>query len=274
MNRLRSEDSGGRRLVPLLALLGILAFLVALVIRLPAAQAWAWFGDAAPVEAAGISGTVWNGRATSVHYQDEVFHDVRWQLLPRQLVAARAAARLQLLAEDGRVQGLVSRGLRGDVQASDLRLVLPASQILRLSGRADLPVDIDGQVDAFVETLHLSADGELLLLRGLVSWLDGSFSLGDRIALGSYALRVDGDGQRLQGRLQDTDAALRLEGDLELDLRNGGVRGEIIMQAREQADPALIENLRFAGLPDPSAANRVRFRGNLNDPFGFRGDLL
>lgn len=263
-----------RRLIAGLVLFGLLTFLLALILRLPAAQAWQWFGQDLPVQVEGISGTVWDGRAARVHYQEETFHDARWLFLPMRLLSARATVDFSMRADQGRVQGRASRGLRRDLLLQDLRLALPATQILRLSGRDRLPVDVDGRLDAFLETVHLDAAGSLRGIRGLVNWVDGSFSLGDPVELGSYALRIDGDQERLLGQLQDVDAVLRLEGDVVLLPLSGDVHGEIIMQALEGADSALIENMRFAGLPEPTAENRVRFQGNLADPFGFQGDIL
>lgn len=270
----RERTPRPRRLVFALLLLGLLSFLLALVLRLPAAQAWQWFGEDLPVQLEGLSGTLWDGRAARLHYQGETFHDARWQFLPAHLLSARATVDIALRAEEGRIQGRLTSGLRRDLHLQDLRLDLPAAQVLRLAGQDALPVDVDGRLDAFLERVRLEADGSLREIRGLLNWIDGSFSLGDPISLGSYALRIDGDRDRLQGQLQDVDAVLRLEGEVVLLPASGDVRGEIIMQALEGADPALIENMRFAGLADPTAENRVRFQGNLADPFGFRGDLL
>lgn len=270
----RGNTSHPRRLIAGLVLFGLLTFLLALILRLPAAQAWQWFGQDLPVQLEGISGTVWDGRAARVHYQEETFHDARWLFLPRRLFAARATVDFSMRADQGRVQGRASSGLRRDLLLQDLQLALPASQILRLSGQNRLPVDVDGQLDAFLEMVHLDADGSLRGIRGLLNWVDGSFSLGDPVELGSYALRIDGDQERLLGQLQDADAVLRLEGDVVLQPRSGDVHGEIIMQAMEGADPALIENMRLAGLPEPAAENRIRFQGNLANPFGFQGDIF
>nr|WP_282571427.1 type II secretion system protein N [Methylonatrum kenyense] len=226
-----------------------------------------------PVRLEGPSGSAWNGRAARLHYQDEVFHDLRWRFLPARLLSARATVDFSLRAEQGRIQGRASSGPRRDLQLQDLRADLPVAQVLRLADQGRLPVDVDGRFDAFLEHVRIDADGSLREIRGLLNWIEGGFTLADPVELGSYALRIEGDQDRLQGQLQDIEAVLRLEGEITLLPGSGDIRGEIIMQALDGADPALIENMRFAGLPEPTAENQVRFQGNLADPFGFRGDI-
>lgn len=258
--------------LPLLLFLGLLAFLVGLVVRFPATQAWQWLAAEAPVEIHGLRGTIWNGEADTLLHGGQRLESLHWDFQPGELLRGRLSYTVHARAPDGRINGRIGTGPARDLQLRDLRVEMSTEALLGLIGE-DLPVDVGGRLDAFFETLDLDSAGNLQAVTGLINWTDGSFSLGEPIQLGSYALRLDGQDRRIHGQLQDTDAVLRLEGDMTLATESGELTGEVIMQALDGADAILVENMRFAGIPEPRAENRIRFNGNINNPLGFQGEI-
>lgn len=267
-----SESSTGtRRRVILLTLIGVTAFLVALVVHLPAVHAWGWLGGQAPIQVYGIRGTAWDGEADAVIAEGQRLDAVRWQLRPGALLRARLSYDLQGQLRDGRIAGTAHASPSGALRLENVRLDADANTLARQFG--SIPVTIGGRLDAFLENVEVSEDGQLTRIRGLVNWNAGSIDMGETVTLGSYALRLDGGGDSLEGQVLDTDAILRLEGDIHLNPDTGDMRGDVVMQARDGAADTLVQTLRFAGIPDPAAENRISFSGNINNPLGFRGQL-
>ncbi|HSN72053.1 MAG TPA: type II secretion system protein N, partial [Steroidobacteraceae bacterium] len=85
----------------LLLALGLGAYLVFVVATLPASLVASRLADRG-IESAASSGTVWEGRLTGVRSGQNYLGDVQWTLHPARLLAARAAAHIELTRPDGR----------------------------------------------------------------------------------------------------------------------------------------------------------------------------
>lgn len=261
-----------RRLIALI-LIGIAFFLAALVIRLPAAQAWGWFGKDVPAQVYGIRGTAWNGEAAAIVSGPHRVDTVRWNLQPGSLLRAQLGYDMRANIHDGRIQGLVRTGLDGSLRLDNVRFDMDANELLQRFGNQGLPATVGGRVEGFIQEAVIDGAGRLQQIKGLVHWVDGSIRFGETMPLGSYALRLNSQEGQIAGQLMATDAVLRMEGDLRLDPANGEMVGEVIVQALEGTAETMVQVMRFAGIPRPAAENRIDFTGNLNNPLGFRGKL-
>jgi len=262
-----------RRRILALILIGSLFFMLSLIINLPAAHAWNWAGTGDDTRAYGIRGTTWNGGADAVISADQRLDGLNWQLQPAALLRGQLGYSVRARLGGGAIEGVVRTGLGGGMRLSNIRFNMGADELVRRFGGDDLPVNVGGHINAFFEEIVLGPDGRPTSLRGLVNWTGGSIDVMEDMPLGDYALRLDTRDGRIVGKLLDTGAVLRLDGDITLVSATGEVSGEVIMQTLEGATEALVNGLKLTGLEQPDAENRVRFRGNVNNPMGFRGEL-
>jgi general secretion pathway protein N len=121
---------------------GAAAFLLTLVVRVPASIALAWFAPEG-VQATGVSGTLWSGFATGLVAGPVRLSESDWTLSPLALLAGRASGRLSTRIGEASFDGSVSwRGAGSfsceacvfDGPLSVLQPVVPA--LKSLSGKA------------------------------------------------------------------------------------------------------------------------------------------
>lgn len=256
-----------------LIVLFIVVFLLGLIITLPASHAWSWAGGNIPGEAYGLRGTLWQGQASTVIVEGNRLDGVRWELQPGSLLRGELHYEISGAMADGRVRGRVRTGLDGRLRLEDMRLDASADQLVRAASARPLPVRVGGHIDAFFQEIVLNREGMPERIQGLVNWTGGNVVFGDTYELGDYAVRLDSTGNLLDMEVVTVDALLRVDGNASLDPVSGQLTGEVIFQTLEGASPELVQGIRFTGLPDPEAENRILFSGNINNPMGFRGEV-
>ncbi len=258
-----------------LLLVAVLAFIPTLLLQMPAAHAWQWFAADVQGELHAPGGTIRDGRAMALVVDGYQLDNPRWNLDGWALLRGRIAYTIHANLGDARAGTEVDTGLLGGpVRFRNLRVDGHAGTLLARV-HVTLPVAVGGNLDGFFERLSIDRDGRLRDVRGVVNWNAGTLSaLGETLALGSYAISLVGEETLIRGTLTDTEAVLRLEGNLELDPASGQVVGNVLLQAREEASDTVVEALRMIGLSEPHAENRFRIEGVLDDPASFQGTWL
>lgn len=257
-----------------LALAGLVAFVVTLVVTVPAPQAYRLVDDAAPVTAWGVYGTVREGGASVVVVDGVRIDALRWRLVPSALLRARLAMEIEGRVADGEFSGRASTRTGARVRVTDLRATIGADALVRLLSDDDYPARLGGRLDALIESLVVAGQRPEVV-EGIVNWRGASVSgFGETVALGGFGVRLaTGDDDTVRGTLRDTDdGPLRVRGDARLAL-DGTLTGETRVEATDAASPELLQGMRLIGIPDPEASLTIRFEGNINNPAGFRGRL-
>lgn len=247
-----------------LALLGLLAYVLFLLLSLPAAQAWSWVSSQVPAQAYGLDGTVWNGQAAVVLQQGRRLEAVQWQLKPASLLTGRLRADIQARLPDGRLRGEITVSPGGRLAARQLRLDMPAPELLQwagLSGR--VPVQVAGQLDALLRELAVD-DTRLEQVDGLLNWHNAIARFGNiGLPLGDLALRLEPATGGTNGTLVNQGGAIDLGGTLRLS-PDGRFVLDLAVQAREGFDPEAAPALQLLGIPTDGRQIKARLSGNLN----------
>lgn len=252
-----------------LVLLGLFAYALFLLLSLPAAQAWNWLEDQVPAQAFGLSGTVWNGQAAVVLQQGRRLEAVQWDVKPASLLTGRLRADLQARLPDGRLRGDVSLSPGGRIAVRQLRLDMPAPELLQWAGvSGQLPVQVDGQLDALMQ--ELVVDGERVEhVDGLLNWHGAIARFGNiALPLGDLALRLEPATGGTNGTLVNQGGAIDLGGNLRLS-PDGRFVLDLAVQARENYDSAATPAMQLLGIPTDGSQVQARLSGNL-DGSGFR----
>ena len=244
--------------------LGVGAYLAFLIVSFPAATAFRWLVPA-DVQATGIEGTLWSGRAAAVAVAQLPLQDVRWRTTPWPLFTGRFAADVQARLADGFLNAHVNASATR-VRLSDARFALPLSLLQAL-----FPLGgTRGQATANLSTIELTDGwpttviGELRLAKLEVPPLvrTGAAQL---IALGDYLVRFEQPNgeQRVAASFNDTGGPLEVSGTLELKPSRAYAIDALIMP-RAGAQPELVQGLSIMTQePDSSGRRRLMLSGSL-----------
>lgn len=224
----------------LLAVAGILALLAGLVVHFPARLAFAWFAPPA-LQAWGVEGTVWTGRAAELSYQQRSLGGLTWEARPATLLRLRPAWRLGLRNAGGYARGELAVSLLADRQ--ELR-DFEASLELASLPPALVPTGTAGQARVSLDHVILE-DGwpARLVGRAAVANLDLP---GVIITLGPFEFLFPDTQGTPVGQLRSLGGPLEVEGRIELP---GPGRWVLDAELAPGEDPPreLVEGLVFVG---------------------------
>jgi len=241
-------------------LLGLLAFLVALIVVLPAR----WVGGMLPasVRCAEWRGTAWNGRCRQLTVSVPgkpafTIETAGWTLHPLPLLRTRVAAEVVLTDSRGDVAGHVELARGGLVSVRDVSarvLFDPQLPIAMPSGwRGRL------EVEQFALVIQ---QNELHDLEGRFSFFDLRDEAGRE--LGDYRVSFPPTTVApFKGEISDAGGPLELHGTLQLTAnRRWEVAGTVA--ARAGADAAIAGNLGVLGAPDANGRYPLSATGSFN----------
>ena len=255
---------------PLIAL-GLAAYLLMLLIQLPAAQAWQlakpYLGDA-PVELHGLQGSVWRGSARYVVVQGHGLMQADWRLSPMALLRGRVSADLELRPPEGYLQGTLHLPLSAQGQSLKLQqwggqIAMPwlASHIPNLP--VPVPVPLTGTLGVRIDQLQLNlTQGWPETLEAQLHWYQAGIVMGETLALGDLSARLALEGESLVATLSDHGGPLRA--DIRASLApNGQYLIDGHLAATGQAAPALGGWLSLLGQADAQGRHRLQWQGRL-----------
>lgn len=191
--------------------LGVAVWLDFVVSNLPAvwgAYALTRNGD---IAMSGVSGTLWNGRASlasvKVKGVDHSLGQLSWKLNILSLFTLKPCALIGAHMDNQEFDGVVCVKGKTSLAIKDATLSFPAALVQSL-----LPLPIDGQFNLTIERLELS-DTQLLSLRGKGTWRDGKIYNGSNwMTLGGIGADLVDDGKKgLNAHIFDVNSPLHLE---------------------------------------------------------------
>lgn len=243
-----------------LALLGLLAFLILLVATLPARVLL----DRIPaVEANGVSGSIWSGRAERLSVQGFVLGRTQWRLFALPLLRGRVEVDATASPPDGSGSARCAMTLSQTVSCARLTATLPL-QALPLSS---LPQGWTGRINADFSRLDME-NGWPTAAQGQVDVTDLQRpSANGPSSFGSYRLvlpapDLEPEDGTLIGALQDTGGPLNVIGTLKLASdRTYVIDGRVA--ARNDAPQDLARSLEYLGQPDTQGRREFSLAGSL-----------
>lgn len=242
--------------------LGLGVYLAFAAVRFPAAVAYRWFAPES-LSLASVEGTIWRGSAAFGGFEGMAFSDLRWRLLPVDLLRGRVGITAELRLADGFLRGrLTASGHRLEIR--DLRAATG------LAGFRDwLSLGTArGRVNAMLQSLELvdnwpvSALGTLRIedlamppivpMNGVTSIPLGNFSA-------EFAPTQD---PGIVAVLSDQGGPLELTGRLTLSPAHEYVLDTRI-KPRADASEALVEGLELLSEPMPDGRRHFVLSGSL-----------
>ncbi|MBU2877522.1 MULTISPECIES: type II secretion system protein N [Alteromonadaceae] len=175
------------------SLLGILAFLILLIIKLPASQVIYRANQSNDLSIEGVQGTIWNASASIISVNNITIEDVSWQVSFWDLLFGQMTLDIDggdLRSSDKvSLQGIVSIDMfdPSHVQSSDLTVYLPADMAI---AQAPLPIAVNAGGRFKVSLTELDYAGKCIGLSGKGQWLnaglEGLVGLSEPLSLGNF----------------------------------------------------------------------------------------
>jgi hypothetical protein len=240
-----------------LAVLGVAAYLVFLLVNVPAA----WLGFALERASRGAlalgdpAGTLWKGRGLLALRSGGAFRgiaDLEWSCNPLSLLTGRLGVALSGAAPETRLRASVSLGARS-VRLQNVEASAPAA-LLEPALPAAAFAKPDGRLRVLADSVEMGGAG--VAGAATVEWLEAGMLQVQR--LGDYRLQITGSGARAELKLATLRGDLRFTGAGEwraAQPRIVQLRGTVEASAeRKDLEPLLqVLGIRGSGIPQPFA---------------------
>ena len=247
-----------KRIWPLVVL-GVAAYIVFALATLPASIITSRLTRLG-INATGVSGTAWNGRAQVLQTGAANFGSVTWNLHPLQLFTARLAADVQLTRRDGFAKTGLLISPSGRATFSQLTASIPFSALPSTL----FPGGWNGTLNLKLSELTID-HGWPVTAVGTVEALDLTGPARKPTNVGSYKIVLPAPSQTpakdvLAGALTDTGGPLQITGTLQLKAdRSYLVEGLVATRPDTPRDVA--DSLQYLGAPDAQGRRQFSLAG-------------
>lgn len=245
-------------------LAGIASFLVTAISQIPAHWVTQRAATFLPVTWQGVSGTLWQGSAHRVIWQEVRLRQVRWDFQAMALWRGNALVSVQAqLDTGGTLDALCGLDIRGSVRCEQVKLTdIPAQSLATYLQRYQIP-PLRGQLQIALEKVTW-AQGSLPVANGKLTWQQAGITqlpqvFGDYDAL----LTVDNAGIQQLTLHSAPDAALTLDGTGQLQA-DGSYQLTLNLQPTPAVAAQLSQGLSWiAGAPQADGSYRIATQGVL-----------
>lgn len=256
--------------------LGFLIYIIFLVLNFPADRAYTYWksSDSASSSVnrnfalAGISGSVWSGKANVVSIKRTRFENVEWTYRPWALLLGQVGlswrfnnSNTQGSKGSGSGEGVTSFGLDGSVDFSSLDAQLPASLLASMLQMNVLQPS--GLVSLNLQDVEWSGQS-LGSAVGKVVWRGAGMNLLKPVSLGDLTLTLETSDVEIKGVIADSGGPLSAEGLVTLS-EDGQYQfnGAFAARGNTPQKTELENALRSMGRPGADGKVKVNYSGTL-----------
>lgn len=208
--------------------LGILLFLVFVITSIPAIWGAYLLTRGTGVAMNGVTGTLWNGRASLVSVrsgaQEYSLGQLNWTLSPWSLLTLSPCAQVTTNMPMQQFEGQICSGASGVIKVRQADVSLPAALV-----QSKLPVPIQGQFSTHIDELELRGN-VLLKLKGNLTWNGAMVNTGTRwMDIGSFGAEFSDNGNNgISAKLFQLAGPVDVNLQIELAAPAGGrITGEL-----------------------------------------------
>ena len=245
-------------------LVGIFAWLLFMVWRLPATVAYDMSSESlgTQVQLAGISGTVWDGEAQQLQYQNKLVAGSRWKLSPWGLLLGRVDGLITLTHDEGYLQAQASVPLGGgEFALSEIKGKLPLAVVQQ--HLTMIPLPLQGEMSLKLDKLVVSGEGQVQQADGRIVWHQAGVQVMDKLAFGDLQMSLHSvEGGGIEGTISDSGGPLQLNANFTLSAE-GAYTLEGQAKPNESAPKELRNSLGMLGKADSQGNYPLKYSGKL-----------
>jgi general secretion pathway protein N len=194
------------------AAIGLSFYVATLIIHAPATLIDAELQEASNgrLRLAQAEGTIWSGTGLieirDAGSRSAIAKDIAWRVLPESLWRGRLICEIYLERTDQRALMAVSLS---DIEITNANINLPAEALVFAEPRLK-PLKLSGDVQLRATNLSVGRGG--LLGRVTLKWLAAGSAFSTVSPIGSYELRLDGQGHSVTAALSTLEGPLQIDG--------------------------------------------------------------
>lgn len=208
--------------------LGVALFLLFVISNTPAIWGAYLLTRGTGVALSGVTGTLWNGRASlaSVRTSEQEYSlgQLSWSLSPLSLLTLSPCANVTTTLPMQQFRGEICSGASGVMKVRNADVSLPVALL-----QAKIPVPIQGQFSSHIDELELRGN-VLLKLKGNLTWNSARVNTGvNWLDIGSYAAELNDNGSNgISAKFFQLSGPVDVNLQIELAAPSGGtVKGEL-----------------------------------------------
>ncbi|XOV80156.1 MAG: type II secretion system protein N [Aestuariibacter sp.] len=243
---------------PLIAVAAIVLYVLFLLATLPAQQIIPRLSLPNTVAISGVSGTIWNGNASSVYANGIRIYNLDWSVSPWALLVGNLTAELKggsrRQADQVAIAGQFTLSTN-HIAAQDAQIFIPTDMVIA-NLPIPLPVNASGRFKVDLEEARYSQQCEQLQATG--EWLNsGVMGTAGNIPLGNFKADLMCESGNIQIKVTPPNQ-LGLEA-----IANVAKSGSISVQGKFRVAPELPKEVhdaaRFFGNPDAQGFYQINF---------------
>lgn len=239
-----------------LIIAGLFTFLIVLIASFPARVAYNWLAPA-EIQLSGISGSIWNGKATEGKAGGAYIQNLAWQFRPMALLGGKLAFAASGNPAAGTMNTEVAVGLDGNLTLSNFVGAVPLDLVHQSFQQGGIRGDVAMRLDSLV-----IKDGLPVAAHGTVTITDFFAPLLSTSEIGDFRADFQTTDIGIVGNVEDTSAVLDVAGTINLS-PNGSYT--FIGEVGETAETprSISDQLRYLGSADARGQRPFRFEGQL-----------
>ncbi|MCG8015432.1 MAG: type II secretion system protein N [Candidatus Thiodiazotropha sp. 'RUGA'] len=198
-------------------LIGLGAYLLILVISLPAEHVLGWTAGNSknmPFTYGTIKGSLWRGKMEALTVNGVPLDKLKWRFSPSELLFGRLGFDIQLNHAGQELQADVAKGFGKEIQIEDISGVIQAAIIPQLIDMAQ--IGVDGNVNLNLQQITLS-DNQIIYAEGVVQWLSSALKSPFALKVGDLQADLEtDDAGAVRAKIKDLGGATAVDGELSL----------------------------------------------------------
>ncbi|MCG7918471.1 MAG: type II secretion system protein N, partial [Candidatus Thiodiazotropha taylori] len=155
-------------------LIGLGAYLLILVISLPAEHVLGWTAGNSkniPFTYGTIKGSLWRGKMEALTVNGVPLDKLKWRFSPSELLFGRLGFDIQVNHAGQELEADVAKGFGKEIHIEDISGVIQAAIIPQLIDMSQ--IGVDGNVNLNLQQITLS-DNQIIYAEGVVQWLSSA----------------------------------------------------------------------------------------------------
>ncbi len=243
-------------------LTGGIAFVVFMVLTLPASFIHTQIKDNLPVKLYQVDGSLWNGHAQTLITENNFrAQAISWEFRPLSLLLGKISFSTKFITEGGYGNVIVNRGFFGSMSLSDVNIKMPITDLKPFL--QTVPVGLKGVLDGQLEDIEFSDNMMITSASGTLSWNHAIIDALSELRVGDFTLELEPTDDGTKGIIKSKEGGpLEMEGILQLKADgNYDFKGEL--KAKARAPRELKQALKFIGKAGPTGKIPLSTSGTL-----------